>query len=108
MHVVNGIVIFDTIGDDEQLFADWLSSNPKGYVANIGRGANKYSPVKLHQATCEFMISERVAKNGFVGTDFYKACSLDGQALIKWTQSGYQLRQWGEPSDDRRFCHPAR
>jgi hypothetical protein len=106
MHIVDGMVIFDTIGTDEVPFANWLRVNTDGYVANIGRGANKYSPVKLHQATCKFMNSETVAKGGFINTDFYKVCSLEGPALVAWLQNGYRLRQWGEPSDDRRFCHP--
>jgi hypothetical protein len=107
MRVENEVVIFDLIGDDEELFATWLTNNRSGYVANIGRGANRFSPVKLHTAQCTFMNSERVAKGGFINQDFYKVCSLDGQTLVRWVQAGHQAGQWGEPSDDRRHCHPA-
>ena len=106
MHQLGQIVIFDTTGEDEQFFADWIEANPVGYVANLGRGANRKSPVKLHETVCIFMRSEAVAQGGFIGEDFYKACSLDGQVLAQWVQQGYTEGHWGEPSDDRRFCHP--
>jgi len=62
MHQLGQIVIFDTTSEDEQFFADWIEANPVGYVANLGRGANRRSPVKLHEAVCIFMTSEAVAK----------------------------------------------
>lgn len=105
MHTVGVITIFDDRnGNDEDAFIQLCNSN-EGYVANIGRGANRHDPVKVHFDTCSWLNSERVARRGYTSGDYYKAWSPDGQTLAQWVQTMHLAGDCGEPSDCEK-CHP--
>jgi len=109
MRTVGNLLFFDIVGNDEELFRDWVANpaNARGYIANIGRGGQEQENVFVHQPSCGFMTSHAVAKAGFVGPMFYKICSLDGQALIQWINREHNAGRIGEPFDHHTSkCHP--
>ncbi len=109
MHRDGALLIFDIVGNDEQLFRDWVAvpANVHGYIANIGHGGQEQEDVFVHQPSCGFMTSDAVAKAGFIGPMFYKICSLDGQALVQWINREHHARRIGEPFDQQTSkCHP--
>jgi hypothetical protein len=99
------ILIFDQINVDEQPYLNWVAANPDGFVANVGRNRED---VFLHEAHCRFMTSPNVAKNGFIGPQYYKVCAThaDGHALVRWLERQQIAGLCGEIYDETKGCHP--
>ena len=103
MHTIRNVVVFDITGDDEEPYQGWTESNPQGYVANVGRIAR--TKVYVHGASCAHIRSRVVARDGFIGSDYYKVCSLDGQALVQWLEQEHRAGHSGEVHEHSQ-CHP--
>src|SRR5258708_27072107 len=103
MHTIENVVVFDIAGDDEEPYQGWAESNPQGYVANVGRNAS--TKVYVHVASCALIRSRAVARNGFIGSNYYKVCSPDGQTLVQWLEQEHRAGRSGEVYEHSQ-CHP--
>ena len=63
-------------------YRDWIESHQDGYVLNTDNGGRGSTDVKLHRATCRWIIPTDDGRQRTV--NYIKVCSTDESEVTDW------------------------